>query len=893
MHLFTKGTIILQRSRYISIFLALLLLITSVVCPLHTSASVDLSGQNLTTVQKYFLRTIGSLARADYYQTDVLASITVSQGIYESGWGRFSLPVGGNNLFGIKAFFTWTGKVYDQSTDMLYASYDDFLLSAGVSHVNTVSAWRAHDNWAESVGVHSALFHEESKYAAVIGEKDYKTCAQAIVNAGYCSDSGYVAMVCNLIEQYGLTEYDNLTPDSDGIVALVTTPERKSLEIGETYTVPLAYYPSDKTPSSLTWASDNPEVATVDENGVVTAVAHGMTLITATLANGREAALIVYVDCNATVIDYDMTVYSAASKTSSAKGMIYQGSAIKVTDETIYTDVSGNKFYKIKGHKSNGTLIEGYASTNNIYLNKRNVSQISVVKDNLTLKVNDKYTVKTVVAPADAVDTDIVWTTNNDNVATVDQNGVITAKALGKAIITAKASGGATRQIDVTVATAYREYDALVSAYEALTIRTSPSSDSARAGTLPFLREIKVVGEPEGTWFKVRGTDTSGNTVNGYASSSYIYVLDDGYNVTYGEAYEGIKVYKEANTSSTSYGTLQTGGRYAVVSSAENDWKYIIGVKTNNNSVRGYANITDSGSSGSGGTGSGSTETPPTEGNSYYARTTSELNVRNGAGTNYASVGRFALGTQIIVTGDAVDGWYKVSGKGTDGTQISGYSSADYITVLYSGTVNATQLNVRAAPVSGTVVGQLNNGDKIIIIGDSVDGWYSIESIDGTLKGYCSAEYIINNGKMMVAEGTESYFSITDPNLSIANGALRGVKLKTAVADLLKGFTGTVDIVNASGDVLDGTKIVGTGCKLRVTENGSTYYAATVLVMGDVDGDGTVTSYDYLFIKRHFMGTYNLKDVYFQAGNIGGGDKLDVVDYVLIKRAYFGTYFIA
>ncbi len=876
-----------MRSRYISLILALLILITTAIIPLHTTAAVDLSSHNLTTVQKYFLRTIGSLARADYYETDVLASVTLSQAIYESGWGRYSLPVGGRNLFGIKAFNTWEGKVYDQSTSMLYASYDDFLTSAGVSHVNTVSAWRAHENWAESVSVHSQLFYDESKYAAVIGEKDYKKCAQAIVNAGYCSDSGYVNMVCTLIERYGLTEYDNLTPDADGIVAVTTNPERKWLEVGETYTVPLTYYPSDKTPSSLTWKSDNPSVATVDKNGLVTAVAHGTTLITATLANGREAACIVYVDCNATVIDTDMTVYSAASKTSSSNGLIYQGTAIKVTDSNIYTDVNGNKFYKISGYKSNGTLIGGYALTKNIYLNKRNVSLISVVKDNLTLKVNDKYTVKAVVAPADAVDTELVWTSSNTSVATVDQNGVITAKSLGNAIITAKASGGTQRKINLTVASAYREYDAIVGAYEALTVRSQPSTDASRAGTLPFLSEVKVVGEPDGIWYKIKGTDANGKTVNGYASSSYVYVVEDGFTVTYGDAPNNTTVYFENSTSSTSYGKLLSGSKYAIVDTADGDWKYIIGVNTSNNSVRGYVQLNGTSSDPSIGSG---TENNVQSG--YYGRTNSELNVRSGAGTNYSAVGRFALGTQIVIEGEAVNGWYKVSGIGQDGTLISGYSSAEHISVLYSGTVNATQLNVRNAPVSGAVVGQFNNGDNIIIIGDAANGWYSVESVDGSLKGYCSADYIILNGKLSANQSTEDKFAIIDSKLTITNGILNGVSLNTKVSDLLKCFSGTVSVVTPTGDVLDGDEFAGTGCRIQVTENGNNRYAATLLVKGDVNGDGTVSVHDYVLVKRYFLGNFELTDVYYQAGIVSGEDTLSVIDYVLIKRACLGNYLI-
>ncbi|MBR4278776.1 MAG: glucosaminidase domain-containing protein, partial [Clostridia bacterium] len=288
----------MKRSKFISFLLAVVMLFCVAVMPFSAVSAVDLDDYNLTTVQKYFYRVIGSLARADYYETDVLASITLAQAIYEGGWGRYSLPVGGCNLFGIKAYKTWGGMVYDQKTSMLYSSYDDYLFTEGQGHLNTYSAWRAHVSWAESVSVHSSLFLNESKYAAVVGEKDYKVAAREIVEAGYCNDYGYIETVISLIEQYDMTEYDDLTPDEDGVVAVVTKQERKLLDIGETYQIPLTYYPADKTASSLSWKSDNESVATVDENGLVTAISHGMTLVTASLANGREAACIIYVDCN-------------------------------------------------------------------------------------------------------------------------------------------------------------------------------------------------------------------------------------------------------------------------------------------------------------------------------------------------------------------------------------------------------------------------------------------------------------------------------------------------------------------------------------------------------------------------------------------------------------------
>ncbi|MBQ5837311.1 MAG: SH3 domain-containing protein [Clostridia bacterium] len=870
----------------LSILIVAAMMLTVLAVPFSASASVDLSDTNLNTVQKYYLRLMGSLARADYYQTDVLASVTVSQAIYEGGWGRYSLPVGGNNIFGIKAYSSWQGMVYDQRTSTLYGSYEDFVLSVGQSHVNTISAWRAHKNWAESVSVHSNLFIQETKYAKVIGEKDYAVAAREIVNAGYCDDDGYADTVIKLIEQYGLTAYDDLTPDDDGIVAVTTDPERKFLEIGETYSVPLTYYPADAVASAVSWASDNEAVATVDENGTVTAVSHGMTLITATLANGREACLIVYVDCNATVIDKDAEIFVTPSTDADSPGKIYRGTAMKVTDETVYSSSDGSKFYKVEGFSSKDNYISGYALAEYIYIAKRYIKDITIVKDNVTIKPGDTYTVKTAISPADAIDTVLNWSSSDEAVATVDENGVITAVDFGETVVTVSALGGTKREIAVTVAPFYKEYKGICTSYETLIVRSEPRADASRVGTIDFLTEITVVGEPDGIWYKVSGKSTKGTTISGYSNSSYIRLASENYEVTYATAGDSIRIYKECDTGSMTYGVLASGTKYAIIGDGEGNWDYVVGLKNPDDlkAIHGYADLTAAPII---------PELPvaPTDG--YYGITQSDLNVRSGAGTGFDSVGKFANQTKIVIIGEAVDGWYRVYGIGTDGKEISGYSSASYITLLYYGKVDATTLNVRSEPnTSGTVVGQFKNGDEVILIGEAVDGWYKVESKDGTVKGYCSGDYIVKGNLVgtKVELPKEEEFSILDESLTIDSGVLNGVALKTAVKDLLPSFTGNVSIVDALGTPLAEDDFVGTGCKILVSKNGTTYTAATFLVKGDIDGDGKVSTYDYLRVKRHFMGTLKLEGVYLKAALLSGRDKVTVADYVLIKRLYYGTY---
>jgi hypothetical protein len=65
----------------------------------------------------------------------------------------------------------------------------------------------------------------------------------------------------------------------------------------------------------------------------------------------------------------------------------------------------------------------------------------------------------------------------------------------------------------------------------------------------------------------------------------------------------------------------------------------------------------------------------------------------------------------------------------------------------------------------------------------------------------------------------------------------------------------------------------------------STY---TIVVKGDVNGDGKITGVDYALVKRHVLGIYEFQGAYFQAASIVRSGLVMAHDYAMIKRHVLG-----
>ena len=119
---------------------------------------------------------------------------------------------------------------------------------------------------------------------------------------------------------------------------------------------------------------------------------------------------------------------------------------------------------------------------------------------------------------------------------------------------------------------------------------------------------------------------------------------------------------------------------------------------------------------------------------------------------------------------------------------------------------------------------------------------------------------------------------------TVSDGFLSGVNEKTTPTELAALFGSGNVSVTASGTY------VGTGSKVRLMEGSVVTDELTVVVTGDVSGNGQIGANDYLRIKRAVLGTFMPEAASLRAALVSGGTVPGAKDYVSLKRHYLGTY---
>ena len=249
------------------------------------------------------------------------------------------------------------------------------------------------------------------------------------------------------------------------VTGVTVSPATLSLPVGESTTLTPTVEPNNATNQTVTWSSSDAGIAIVDATtGEVTAVAVGEAIITATTQDGgKTSACTVTVIVPVTGISLDNSALTLA--VGESEQLVHTIEPANATNQNVtwassndaIVTVSDGTVTAIAAGTAIITVITDYGKfTDNCEVTvMQPVTGVSLDKSVLTLAVGKSEQLIHTIEPANATNQNVTWSSDDENIATVE-NGLVTAVSAGETTITVTADDGgftATCAVTVTAAT--------------------------------------------------------------------------------------------------------------------------------------------------------------------------------------------------------------------------------------------------------------------------------------------------------------------------------------------------------------------------------------------------------------------------------------------------------
>jgi uncharacterized protein YjdB len=211
------------------------------------------------------------------------------------------------------------------------------------------------------------------------------------------------------------------------------------------YTLTVDALPSTAYDQTIDLESADDSIATVDENGVVTAVSNGYTTITATHDALTVTCVVVVTD-----ILYNYNLASGSTMTISATDYT-SGSATWTSSDTAVATINDGLVTAVsQGYAEITVTVDGTSQTVGVVVYDQAVTSVVLSRHTASLIVDEVLQFQAIVSPDDAADSAVTWSSSDTDIATVSTSGVVTAVSTGTATITAT-SGGQSDSCTITI----------------------------------------------------------------------------------------------------------------------------------------------------------------------------------------------------------------------------------------------------------------------------------------------------------------------------------------------------------------------------------------------------------------------------------------------------------
>ncbi|MDE6741791.1 MAG: C10 family peptidase [Muribaculaceae bacterium] len=229
------------------------------------------------------------------------------------------------------------------------------------------------------------------------------------------------------------------------------------MDVDDTLQLSATVLPEDASDKSIVWSSSNPEIANVDQTGLVTAFTPGIVIITVKAASNEE----ISTSCQITV--KEKVVEAVGVVLDRTEATLTEGDTLTLTAIVDPAETTDKTLTWTSSDAEVATVDEGVVTalkpgTATITVSTVNgkeakcvitvdakviyVSSVTLDKTELAAEEGTSITLVATVLPEDATDKTLLWSSSDEEVATVDQTGVVMILKEGTAVITAASTDG-------------------------------------------------------------------------------------------------------------------------------------------------------------------------------------------------------------------------------------------------------------------------------------------------------------------------------------------------------------------------------------------------------------------------------------------------------------------
>ena len=238
--------------------------------------------------------------------------------------------------------------------------------------------------------------------------------------------------------------YDITVLDND-ISALELTPTQLELKTGDTYQL-IHRYISKETPKSIVWSSSNPDVVSVDDNGIVKGLKEGKSVVKVTI-DSMEAECIVNVSEVNNKVEPNYIVDNTPIQQQPTQTQ-------QPTQQPTQTTTKPSTSTKPVTEEIKAVEVQKPQAV--ITTNKQEVKKDPVVESissgitSKSIYMSESYQISTIIQPSDAKTT-LTYKSSNDKVATVSNAGLVKGVSKGTATITVTSANNKSYTVEITV----------------------------------------------------------------------------------------------------------------------------------------------------------------------------------------------------------------------------------------------------------------------------------------------------------------------------------------------------------------------------------------------------------------------------------------------------------